>query len=221
MNHFSPICRRLAWVVMVAFVSANGALCQQAIAQTTPAPAKPVPQKPAPQKPPAAKPAQKPAPSAKPAGPPSQGGAQPTLLGQYGDWGAYTASSGGKVCFAFSRPASSQTNPPKRPRDPSYLFISTRPAENVRNEISVIIGYTFKPSSEVGVELGSAKFAMYTQNDGAWIKNPAEEARLIEAMRKGADLTVKGTSARGTESTDRYALKGLGQALDRANQECR
>ena len=62
---------------------------------------------------------------------------------------------------------------------------------------------------------------MYTQNDGAWIKNAAEEARMIEAMRKGADLTVKGTSGRGTQSTDQYSLKGLAQALDRAEQECK
>ena len=40
---------------------------------------------------------------------------------------------------------------------------------------------------------------MYTQNDGAWIKNVAEEARMVDAMRKGADLTVKGTSGRGTQ----------------------
>ena len=62
---------------------------------------------------------------------------------------------------------------------------------------------------------------MYTQNDGAWIKNVAEEARLIDAMRKGADLTVKGTSTRGTQSTDTYSLKGLAQAMDRVAQECK
>jgi invasion protein IalB len=62
---------------------------------------------------------------------------------------------------------------------------------------------------------------MYTQNDGARIKNAAEEARLVESMRKGADLMVKGTSARGTQSTDTYSLKGLAQALDRVGQECK
>jgi hypothetical protein len=62
---------------------------------------------------------------------------------------------------------------------------------------------------------------MYTQKDGAWIKNVAEEARMIEAMRKGADLTVKGVSGRGAASTDTYSLKGIAQALDRAEQECR
>ena len=149
-------------------------------------------------------------------------GDQPTLLGQYGDWSAYTAAPGGKkVCFTLAKPKSSQTNPPNRPRDPAYMFISTRPAENVRNEVSIIIGYPFKPSTDATAEIGSTKFAMYTQNDGAWIKNVAEEARMIEAMRKGADLTVKGVSGRGTQSTDQCSLKGLAQALDRAEQECK
>ena len=152
---------------------------------------------------------------------PAQGD-QPTLLGQYSDWSAYTASPGGKkVCFVLAKPKSSQTNPPNRPRDPAYMFISTRPAENVRNEVSIIIGYPFKPSTDATAEIGSTKFAMYTQNDGAWIKNVAEEARMIDAMRKGADLTVKGVSGRGTQSTDQFSLKGLAQALDRAEAECK
>src|SRR5262245_29918599 len=72
-------------------------------------------------------------------------GDQPTLLGTYADWGAYTATPGGKkVCFALSKPKSSTTTPPGRPRNPAFLFVSTRPAENVRNEVSVIIGYPFK-----------------------------------------------------------------------------
>ena len=147
---------------------------------------------------------------------------QPALLGTFGDWGAYLGNSGGrKVCFVLSKPASAQTTPPNRPRDPTYLFISTRPTENVRNEVSVIMGYPHKPDSDATLEIGSDKYAMYTQNDGAWIKNAAEESRMIEGMRKGADLVVKGVSARGTQTTDRYSLKGLGQALDRVAQECK
>ena len=147
---------------------------------------------------------------------------QPTLLGSYVDWGAYSATPGGKkVCFALSKPKTSQTNPPGRKRDPAYLFVSTRPAENVRNEVSVIIGYAFKESSDATAEIGSAKFAMYTQKDGAWIKNTTEEVRMLDAMRKGSDLTIKGTSARGTTSTDQFSLKGLAQALERADQACK
>jgi hypothetical protein len=145
-----------------------------------------------------------------------------TLLGQFGDWGAYTASPGGKkVCFALGKPNNSTTNPAGRPRDPAFLFVSTRPAEKVKEEISVIIGYPFKSGSEAAVQVGGANFALYTQNDGAWIKNAAEEARMVETMKKGADAVVKGESGRGTKTTDTFSLKGLEQALSRIGQECK
>jgi hypothetical protein len=163
-------------------------------------------------------------PESKPAASPAAvaGGAEPTLIGQFGTWGAYSATPNGKkVCFALAKPSSSKTNPPNRPRDPAYAFVSTRPAEKVNNEVSVMIGYALKPGSESTVEVGGASFAMYTQGDGLWIKNAAEEERMVEAMRKSADLVVKGVSAKGTETTDTFSLKGLAQALDKIAQDCR
>ena len=150
------------------------------------------------------------------------GGAEPTLIGQFGTWGAYTAlPNGKKVCFALAKPASSKTNPPNRPRDPAYAFVSTRPAEKVVNQVSVMIGYALKPGSESTLEVGGASYAMYTHGDGLWIKNAAEEERMVDAMRKAADVTVKGVSAKGTETTDIFSLKGLSQALDKLAQDCR
>jgi hypothetical protein len=173
----------------------------------------------------AAKDSAKPAPAkpeAKPAAAAVAGGAEPTLIGQFGTWGAYTAAPNGKkVCFALAKPSSSKTNPPNRPRDPAYAFVSTRPAEKVSNEVSVMIGYTLKPGSESTLEVGGAAYAMYTQGDGLWIKNAAEEERMVEAMRKAAEVTVKGMSAKGTETTDTFSLKGLAQALDRLAQDCK
>jgi hypothetical protein len=207
----------LAMLTSVAFAQ-QPATPQPAKPAATPQPAKPAPA-------PAAQPA-KPAAPAQPkaaaTAPAATGEVQPTLLGQYGDWGAYTASPGGKkICFALAKPKAAKTEPEGRKRDQSYVFVSTRPAESVKNEVSIIIGYPFKTSSDATAEVGTAKFAMYTQNDGAWIKNVTEEARMVDAMRKGADLTVKGTSGRGTTSTDQYSLKGLAQALDKIEQECK
>ena len=168
----------------------------------------------------AAKSAAKPEPAKPPAA--MTGGAEPTLIGQFGTWGAYSATPNGKkVCFALAKPSSSKTNPPNRPRDPAYAFVSTRPAEKVANEVSVMIGYTLKPGSESSFEVGGASYSMYTQGDGLWIKNAAEEERMVEAMRKSADATVKGVSAKGTETTDTFSLKGLSQALDKIAQDCR
>jgi len=153
---------------------------------------------------------------------PHVGGAEPTLVGQYANWGAYVATPGGKkVCFALAKPSSSKTNPPNRPRDPAYAFISTRPAEKVTNEVSIMIGYQIKPGDDSSLSIGNARYAMYAQGDGLWIKNAAEEDRLIDAMRKGADATVKATSSKGTDTTDVFSLKGLSQALDKVAQECR
>jgi hypothetical protein len=167
----------------------------------------------------------KPAPAATPAKPeakPVAAVAEPALIGQFGTWGAYTATPNGKkVCFALAKPSSSKTNPPNRPRDPAYAFVSTRPAEKVTNEVSVMIGYTLKPGSESTLEVGGASYAMYTQGDGLWIKNAAEEERMVDAMRKASDVVVKGVSAKGTETTDTFSLKGLSQALDKLAQDCK
>jgi invasion associated locus B (IalB) protein len=153
---------------------------------------------------------------------PSVGGVEPTLIGQFGGWGAYTAAPNGKkVCFALAKPSSSKSNPANRPRDPAYAFVSTRPSEKVFNEVSIMIGYALKPGSESTIEVGGASYAMYTQGDGLWIKNAAEEERMVEAMRRAPDAVVKGVSAKGTETIDTFSLKGLAQALDRIGQDCR
>src|SRR5476649_55457 len=132
---------------------------------------------------------------------------QAVLLGQFGGWGAYTATPGGKkVCFALAKPASAVTEPASRNRDPSYAFVSTRPAEKVKNEVSMIVGYPQKPGVDATATIGSANYVMYTQNDGAWVKNAAEEAQMVETMGKGADLVVKSVSTHGTK-TDRKSTR--------------
>ena len=196
-----------------SLAQAQGAASKGAKDAAKPAPA------PAPAtKPTAAKPPAKPEPAATAAA----GGAEPTLIGQFGTWGAYSATPNGrKVCFALAKPSSSKTNPPNRPRDPAYAFVSTRPAERVVNEVSIMIGYALKPGSESSLEVGGSAYAMYTQGDGLWIKNAAEEEQMVNAMRKSAEVTVKGVSAKGTETTDVFSLKGLSQALDRLAQDCK
>ena len=220
---------RQSWALVLLLVGTAASLAawlaparaQQSAPATSPpvaAPAKPKPK-------PATKPeAAKPAPAAKPASPAAAaaGGAPPKLLGQYGMWGAYTASPGGKkVCFALAKPTASETNPTNRPRNPVYMFISTRPADKVTNEISLVVGYPFKPGTEATAQVGGSNFALYTQQDGAWIKNATEEAKMVDAMRGGDNAVIKGVSAKGTQSTDTFSLKGVAQALERTAQECK
>jgi invasion protein IalB len=154
---------------------------------------------------------------------PAQGagtGAAPSLIAQYGDWGVYVSQTPKtKICYALSQPKDRQPGGLKR--DPGYFFISTRPGEKVSNEVSVVVGFTIKDGADATVDVGGASFPFFTKNDGAWMKNAAEEARLIEALRKGRDFTIKSTSQRGNPTNDRYSLSGIGQALDRVAQECK
>jgi invasion protein IalB len=148
---------------------------------------------------------------------------QAVLLGQFGDWGAYKATPNGKeVCFALSKPTKGVTDPPGRNRDPAYAFVSTRPAEKVKNEVSIIVGYPQKPGVEATATIdGSAHYAMYTQDDGAWVMNAAEEPQMVAAMRKGSELVVQSVSSHGTKTTDTYSLKGISDALDKVAAECK
>jgi invasion protein IalB len=152
----------------------------------------------------------------------SGAGAQgaPKLVGQFGDWGVYVDTSGsGKICYALSQPKSRA--PAGLNRDPAYFFISTRTAENVKGEVSVVMGFPLKEGTDATLTVGPASFDLYTRGTGAWVRNVAEETRLVDAMRKGRDLTVKGTSGRGNVTTDTYSLSGISAAIDRAAQECR
>jgi hypothetical protein len=140
------------------------------------------------------------------------------LLGQFTDWSAYTATTDkGKVCFAISQPK--KRLPDGLKRDPAYFFVTDRPADKVRNEISLQIGFPAKAGSTAALAIGTANFDLVTEGERAW-SNGRDDARIIDGMRKAADMSIKTTSGRGNVTTDTYSLKGLSQAIDRIGQEC-
>ena len=209
-------CLRPAFALVAALVCASTASAQTAPAKPAApaAAAKPAAPKPAAPKPAAPKAEAKP----KAADPTEQA----VLLGQFDGWGAYKATPGGKkVCFALAKPTSATTEPANKKRDPSYAFVSTRPGDKVKNEVSVIVGYPQKSGSDASAAIGTTTYMLYTQNDGAWVKNAADEVKLVGAMRSGGDLVVKSESGKGTKSTDVFSLKGLAPALDKVAEECK
>jgi hypothetical protein len=160
---------------------------------------------------PAAKPAAKTA--AKPQG------NEPVQLGTFGEWGAYAAQSGkAKTCYALGKPRDRQ--PAKLKRDPAYIFISDRPGEGVKNEVSIVMGFDVKPDSSPSAEIGSNQFEMAPKGANLWVKNAARESQFVEALRRGQRLVVKAASKKGNVTTDTYALTGLAPALDRIGKEC-
>jgi invasion protein IalB len=162
---------------------------------------------------------------AKPAAKAEQSGAasadttgKPSQLASYGDWGVFVAQGEkSKTCYALATPK--DRAPHGLQRDPAYVFISNRPGENVREEVSIIMGF---PMKEGGgrAEIAGSGFALIAKGANAWIKNQAEEAKFVDALKKGSKLIVKASSLRGHATTDSYSLAGLAQALERVEKEC-
>ncbi len=144
----------------------------------------------------------------------------PKLVKQHKDWGVYSfTGQKGKVCYILSQPR--EKLPADRDHGDVFFFVSTRPGENVQAEPSVIVGYTFKSDSKVTVTVDGADFSMFTQGEGAWIENSGDESKLVEAMRAGTNMKVKGESTRGTETVYTYSLSGVTAALKDSTDMCK
>ena len=144
---------------------------------------------------------------------------KPTLVGTFGDWGAYEAQGAkSKICYALAQPK--QRTPASLKREAAYIFISSRPGEGVRNEVSVIMGVAMKDgAAEAKAEVGTTAFDLVTKGQNAWMKNAAQESQLIDTMKKHGRMVVKAPLAKGSVS-DSYSLAGLAQALDRVSKDC-
>ncbi len=119
----------------------------------------------------------------------SAAGADPaTLLGVTKDWSAFTSGAGSsKTCYALSKPVSTA---PKKKRDPIYFLITDWPGRHVKAEPEAVPGYQYKEGTTVTATVGGASFNMFVKNDNgagaAWVRERADEARLIDAMKGGA-----------------------------------
>ena len=145
---------------------------------------------------------------------------EPRLLGTFGDWAAYGfTENGNKVCYMASQPKTAVGNYTKRGED-IFALVTHRPAEKTRDVFSYITGYPYKPGSEVTVAVNGRTFKLFTQDDTAWAPDASIDAALSKAIQAGSKMVVKGTSKRGTLTTDTYSLKGSGSAYKAITKEC-
>jgi invasion protein IalB len=145
---------------------------------------------------------------------------EPTSLGTFEDWTAYTyKNNAGVVCYVVSKPTGSE--PKNVKRDPAFFLVTHRPAQKVRNEVSTIIGYPFKENTTVALKIDKTDFELFTNGDGAWADTTAKDKQIVGALKKGQKLSVKGTSRRGTQTVDNYSLNGIKAALDKIDESCK
>ncbi len=144
---------------------------------------------------------------------------EPTKIGSYADWSAYYfLENGKKVCYMVSSPKTDEGNYTRRGE--IYTLITHRPSENTRNVFSYISGYPYKQDSEVSVKIDSKKYKLFTYEETAWAPDSSTDNSLALSVQKGSKMVVKGTSKRGTATTDTYSLKGSGDAYKAISQAC-
>jgi len=129
------------------------------------------------------------------------------LVGDYRDWSAYSASEGaGALCFALSKPK--EVTPTPDGYTEAHLYLTNRPAESIRNEFNLVAGFNFAPDSPATVTVGGRSFELFTENDAAWLLDPALSDSLASAIRAGSTLVIDGTSDRGIKVTQVFSLSG-------------
>ena len=140
-------------------------------------------------------------------------------LGDFNDWSAFRfTENGAKACFMASQPIKAEGN--YKERGDIYALVTHWPADNARDEVSIVAGYKYKDESFVNLSIGGTKFRLFTRDDVAWTPNADEDGRLVKSMIKGAKMVVQGTSWRGTKTKDTYSLKGFTAAYKKINEIC-
>jgi hypothetical protein len=139
------------------------------------------------------------------------------VVATHGAWQVVLAETNrGKVCYAAGSP--SKREPEGAVRGRGFVFVTTRPDDRVRDEISILFG--FEAARRSGLTVGGETFALAGDSDGAWIADLVEEVRLVAAMRQHAGMTITSVSALGEATVDTYSLTGFAEALAHARRAC-
>tara|TARA_B100000949_G_scaffold129197_1_gene113914 strand:- start:45 stop:551 length:507 start_codon:yes stop_codon:yes gene_type:complete len=140
-------------------------------------------------------------------------------IGKFKEWESFVLSQeGSKICFAQSKPVIRA--PKKLKREPSRLFVSFRPSENIKNEISVTNGYEFKLKAPVEAKSGKKSYDLYSKGRFAWVVDNKDEAKLIVTMKKASRLMIIGNTDKGDQTTDHYSMMGFTKAYKTAKKSC-
>ena len=140
-------------------------------------------------------------------------------LGRFRDWYAVAYVEGGqKICYMVSQPTLSEGDYTKR--GPTYLQVTRRGGGDTVDVVSIEAGYSYKRDSEVEVVIDGKAHTLFTDGQTAWAYEAKNDKALVRSMAKGAKLVVKGTSSRGTATTDRYSLLGFMAAQRAMTKAC-
>ena len=142
----------------------------------------------------------------------------PVSSGTFKDWQVFTATTEkGKICFAQSKP---KTRSPKNfKREPSKMFVTFRPQENIKDEVSVTSGHVYKTST-VNAKSGRNNYAFFSKENFAWIAEEEREKKFIKLMKKASNIMLIANEPKGSQTVDHYSMIGFSKAYEIAKKNC-
>jgi len=142
----------------------------------------------------------------------------PRSTGKYKNWESFVAETDkGKICFAQTVPT--KRAPASIKRDRSKLFVTFRPTEDIKDEVSITSGHDYK-SSTVTASSGKRKYSFFSQKSFAWLLDDQEEKGFIKLMKKATNVIIKARTTNGAETTDHYSMMGFTKAYNTAKKTC-
>ena len=142
----------------------------------------------------------------------------PKSTGKYKNWESFTAQTDkGKICFAQTIPT--KRAPASIKREQSKLFVTFRPSENIKDEVSMTSGHDYK-SSTVTASSGKKRYSFFSQKNFAWLLDDQEERGFIKTMKRATNVIVKARTTKGAETTDHYSMMGFTKAYNTAKKTC-
>ncbi|NVJ98395.1 MAG: hypothetical protein HWE25_09595 [Alphaproteobacteria bacterium] len=148
---------------------------------------------------------------------------KPRKVSSHRDWDAMVAGSGSnKVCYVISVPKKTWISRSGASRGDIYLTVTHRPAFGVTDEVNVVVGYPIRQGSEARLSVdGKKSYQFFTEGRGAWAYDPKDDRSVVAAMKAGANMEVRATSQRGTNTRDTFSLSGFTAAYNAATRACR
>ncbi len=142
----------------------------------------------------------------------------PRSTGKYKNWESFIVETDkGKICFAQTVPT--KRAPSSIQRGKSKLFVTFRPSENIKDEVSLTSGHDYK-SSTVTAASGKKRYSFFSQKNFAWLLDDQEERNFIKLMKRATNVIVKARTTKGAETTDHYSMMGFTKAYNTAKKMC-
>ena len=140
-------------------------------------------------------------------------------IGKFKDWEVIVIVNDTETfCFAQSVPV--LQSPKKNPRE-ARLFVTFRPKDKIKDEISATAGYDFNKKNSITAKSGKYKYNFdISQENFAWIADNKIEKKMIKTMKKGSRIMITGYNQKGSQTIDHYSLLGFTKAYNTAKKSC-